>query len=112
MPTVLHHYTIPEIEATEKHAATPSWALNAKLGRFTNFVNLLDMCAVSIPSGILRCPALDPQDKDSTFTRVDGQSLQPVGEQGCLVMSGLLSAAAAAAAAAAGFVLPVVRMRL
>ena len=28
---------------------------NTLLGRFTNFVNLLDMAAVSIPSTIIRC---------------------------------------------------------
>lgn len=27
---------------------------NANLGRFTNFVNLLDMCGVSVWSGLLR----------------------------------------------------------
>ena len=29
---------------------------NANLGRFTNFVNLLDMCGVSVYSGLLRVP--------------------------------------------------------
>lgn len=64
VPTALHHYTIMEVEATEKHAETPSWPFNAKLGKFTNFVNLMDMCAVSVPSGILRCPELDHEDAD------------------------------------------------
>ena len=65
MPTAPGHYTIAEVEATEKLADPPSWPLNAQLGRFTNFVNLLDMCGVSVPSGLLRCPPLDPQDPDS-----------------------------------------------
>lgn len=26
------------------------WSQNANLGRFTNFVNLLDMCGVAVPS--------------------------------------------------------------
>ncbi len=32
----------------------PTWPKNAKNGRFTNFVNLLDMCGISIPQGLLR----------------------------------------------------------
>ena len=58
VPTALHHCTVAEIEAEEKAASQPTWANNAKLGRFTNFVNLLDMCGVSVPSGLLHCPAL------------------------------------------------------
>lgn len=52
VPTVLEHYLIQEIADTEAQP-TPSWPLNAKNGRFTNFVNLLDMCGVSVPSGLL-----------------------------------------------------------
>ena len=44
-----------EIEAEEKLATSVTWAKNTNLGRFTNFVNLLDMAAVAVPSGILRC---------------------------------------------------------
>lgn len=33
-----------------------TWTRNAKLGRFTNFVNLLDMCAVSVPSAVYTHP--------------------------------------------------------
>ena len=60
VPTALHHHTVAEIEAQEKRADPPTWSHNAKLGRFTNFVNLLDMCAVSVPSGLLHCPRLSP----------------------------------------------------
>ncbi len=35
-----------------------TWTRNAKLGRFTNFVNLLDMCAVSVPSTAYRHPQM------------------------------------------------------
>ena len=35
-----------------------TWTRNAKLGRFTNFVNLLDMCAVSVPSAVYQHPQL------------------------------------------------------
>lgn len=56
VPTALHHYTVQEIEAEEKTNDTVTWTRNAKLGRFTNFVNLLDMCAVSVPSAVYRHP--------------------------------------------------------
>lgn len=32
-----------------------TWGHNANLGRFTNFVNLLDMAGIAIPSGLLHC---------------------------------------------------------
>ena len=32
-----------------------TWAKNGNLGRFTNFVNLMDMAAIAVPSGVLRC---------------------------------------------------------
>ena len=44
-----------EVEAEEKEAASVSWPKNANLGRFTNFVNLMDMAAIAVPSGVLRC---------------------------------------------------------
>lgn len=37
----------------EEGADPPAWTQNAKLGRFTNFVNLLDMCGIAIPSGLV-----------------------------------------------------------
>lgn len=53
VPTVLEHYLLQEIADTEQQEPTPTWPRNAKNGRFTNFVNLLDMCGISIPSGLL-----------------------------------------------------------
>lgn len=44
-----------EVEAEEKRAEAVSWPKNANLGRFTNFVNLMDLAAIAIPSGLLRC---------------------------------------------------------
>jgi allophanate hydrolase len=44
LPTTTDHPTIADI------AADPL-GVNARLGTFSNFVNLLDMCAVSVPSG-------------------------------------------------------------
>jgi hypothetical protein len=40
--------------SAEEDQAVPAWTRNAKNGRFTNFVNLLDMCGVSVPSGLLQ----------------------------------------------------------
>ena len=31
-----------------------TWNRNGNLGKFTNFVNLLNMCGIAVPSGILR----------------------------------------------------------
>lgn len=47
LPTAGTHYTIEEV------AAAPV-QLNSNLGRYTNFVNLLDLAAVAVPSGITR----------------------------------------------------------
>ena len=45
VPTLPRAYTLAEV------AAEP-FALNANLGTYTNFVNLLDLCAVAAPSGM------------------------------------------------------------
>jgi allophanate hydrolase len=44
LPTVPVHYTVDEVNADPI-------ALNARLGRYTNFVNLLDCCAIAEPAG-------------------------------------------------------------
>ncbi|MBW4538438.1 MAG: allophanate hydrolase [Myxacorys chilensis ATA2-1-KO14] len=44
VPTTGTIYTVAEVEAEPI-------ALNSNLGRYTNFVNLLDLCAVAVPSG-------------------------------------------------------------
>lgn len=61
VPTAAYNYTIREIMAEEDeqdYAAMLSGRAmvtkNANLGRFTNFVNLLDMCGVSVPSTVLK----------------------------------------------------------
>ena len=53
--TSTHHLPYsPQAEVLEEEAAaTPTWSRNAKLGRFTNFVNLLDMCGIALPSGLV-----------------------------------------------------------
>ncbi|MEW5305220.1 MAG: hypothetical protein WDW36_007776 [Sanguina aurantia] len=42
VPSALSHFTIAEVLAQET-AQPPTWGRNAKMGRFTNFVNLIDM---------------------------------------------------------------------
>ncbi|MGA2795344.1 MAG: allophanate hydrolase [Roseiarcus sp.] len=44
VPTIPRPYTIGEVEADP-------FRLNANLGTYTNFVNLLDLCAIAAPSG-------------------------------------------------------------
>ena len=55
VPTALQNYLVVEIEAEEKCRQPPTWDKNTLLGRFTNFVNLLDMAAVSVPSTLIHC---------------------------------------------------------
>lgn len=44
-PTTTRHYTIAEVEADPIR-------LNSNLGHYTNFVNLLDLAAVAVPTGV------------------------------------------------------------
>ena len=46
LPTTTHHPTLAEV------AADPV-GVNAGLGHFTTFLNLLDMCAVAVPAGVV-----------------------------------------------------------
>lgn len=68
VPTAAHHYTIEEISSQEEQPDKVSWEYNANLGRFTNFVNLLDMAGIAIPSGLLRYKA-DAGDKAESSRR-------------------------------------------
>lgn len=61
VPTVLQHYLIAEVEAEEKQQEPPVWSKNALNGRFTNFVNLLDMAAISVPASLIQHPTPDTQ---------------------------------------------------
>ena len=45
VPTAPRLYTIAEVEADPIR-------LNSRLGTYTNFVNLLDLCAIAVPSGV------------------------------------------------------------
>ena len=44
-PTMPRFYTVAEVEADPVR-------LNARLGTYTNFVNLLDLCAIAVPAGV------------------------------------------------------------
>ncbi|MFC3230675.1 allophanate hydrolase [Marinibaculum pumilum] len=44
LPTAPTHYTVAEVEAEPI-------ATNSRLGTYTNFVNLLDMCGMAVPAG-------------------------------------------------------------
>ena len=75
VPTAAYNYTVREIMAEEDEqdyrgmlSGRAMVTKNANLGRFTNFVNLLDMCGVSVPSGLMKLgegaePAAPPAKK-------------------------------------------------
>ena len=50
VPTVMHHYLVSELQAQED---TGCVQYNAHLGKFTNFVNLLGLAAISVPAVML-----------------------------------------------------------
>lgn len=56
VPTAAYNYTVQEIaeEEEQQHNSGKLPSRNANLGRMTNFCNLLDMCGVSVWSGVLR----------------------------------------------------------
>ena len=45
VPTTPRLYTVAEVEADPVR-------LNSRLGTYTNFVNLLDLCAIAVPAGV------------------------------------------------------------
>jgi allophanate hydrolase len=45
LPTMPRFYTVAEVEADPVR-------LNSRLGTYTNFVNLLDLCAIAVPAGV------------------------------------------------------------
>ncbi|KAF6249315.1 allophanate hydrolase [Scenedesmus sp. NREL 46B-D3] len=70
VPTVLEHYLLQEVADTEAQEP-PSWPLNAKNGRFTNFVNLLDMCGIAVPAGLLTVDYAKPEAASSAQQRAE-----------------------------------------
>ncbi|KAL6746693.1 amidase signature domain-containing protein [Haematococcus lacustris] len=71
VPTALAHFTTQEV-LSEEEREEPVWSRNALLGRFTNFVNLLDMCGVAVPSGLLHLDA-DTAEQQAEAALAAGQ---------------------------------------
>jgi allophanate hydrolase len=73
-PTTTGHPTLAE-------AMADPIGVNARLGRFTNFTNLLDMAAVAVPSGTVRelpfgIMLNGPAFSDGLLTRIAGDYLR------------------------------------
>jgi allophanate hydrolase len=72
LPTTPGHPTIEEV------AAEP-FAVNARLGHYTNFVNFLDCCAVAVPGGFKQnglpfgVTLIAPAFHDFALARLAGQ---------------------------------------
>ena len=79
LPTAGTHYRIAEVEADPV-------ALNSNLGRYTNFVNLLDLAAVAVPSGFT--PAglpfgislIAPAGSDADLLSLAGRAQRAAGD--------------------------------
>lgn len=63
VPTVAHYYTVKSVLEEENNL---DGAKNTSLGRFTNFVNLLDLCGVSVPSSVVHANYDHLQPRDGT----------------------------------------------
>jgi allophanate hydrolase len=102
LPTVATSYTVRAVEADPI-------GLNARLGHYTNFVNLLDLCAIAVPAGFqpdglpfgvtLLAPAFRENVLLPVAARLHAAACVPMGATGCP-----LPAAAPAAGNATGFV--------
>jgi allophanate hydrolase len=74
--------TAPTIYRLDEIAAEP-YALNARLGTYTNFVNLLDMCAIAIPASSYRnglpigVTLVGPAFSDGMLAELAERFLQP-----------------------------------
>jgi len=70
VPTAAYNYTVKEILEQEIQGVG---TLNANLGRFTNFVNFLGMCGVSVPAGTFESDLssrVRPEDGDASCVQV------------------------------------------
>jgi allophanate hydrolase len=82
VPTAPHHYTVNEV------LADPI-VTNSRLGTYTNFVNLLDLCGIAVPTGrrgdglpmsvTLLAPAGQDHAVAAMAARLHAQSRQPLG---------------------------------
>lgn len=75
VPTVSHYYTVKSVVEEENKL---DGAKNTNLGRFTNFVNLLDLCGVAVPSSVIcaKYNHLQPRDGTRTTDTADGSTIQ------------------------------------
>lgn len=78
VPTALTHWTQAEV-LEEEDTDKPTWPKNAKLGRFTNFVNLLDMCGIAVPSGVITYDAAQLTEGASEAERKRSAHLAATG---------------------------------
>ena len=75
----LDNHTCVQVIEEESALPKPGWSRNTKLGRFTNFVNLLDMCGVAIPSGTVQYdPAAATAPAAALMTGSGGSGSGPV----------------------------------
>lgn len=63
VPTAAYNYTVKEVTEQE---GSGSVTYNANLGRFTNFVNQIGMCGVSVPSGVFSSSLADRHNSPDT----------------------------------------------
>ncbi|PSC69624.1 allophanate hydrolase [Micractinium conductrix] len=79
VPTSAYNYTVKEIQAEEDEPPYEqvTFGKNANLGRWTNFVNLQDMCGVSVYSGLLR--PCGPLEGDAPEQRRRAEHLAATG---------------------------------
>lgn len=49
VPSIARVVTVQQVEENEREGVENRGKLNGMLGRYTNFVNLLDLCAVAVP---------------------------------------------------------------
>lgn len=68
VPTTTHHPTLAEV------AADPV-AVNSRLGTYTNFGNLMDLCAVAVPSGTVRDDGADLEFGVSVVARAGADAV-------------------------------------
>ena len=69
LPTAPTHYRVAEV-------MTDPLIPNSRLGTYTNFVNLLDLCAVAVPSGLASSfgvPFMAPAWQDGPLAAIAGQ---------------------------------------
>ena len=100
VPTAAYNYTVREIMEEEDEqnyqdmlTGKAMVTKNANLGRFTNFVNLLDMCGVSLPSGLLRMEMEDtePSGEIQQPSKVPRKNVKSKSKQRSMALSDVVN---------------------